>query len=284
MNADPEALDALMQKVKQGFPLHEPMLFSHSADPDISITVYDGEKFLWPAFYDICQSSKTLGRIAERVQVPAKTEMRDVIDNTGKPRHANFLLEKTHAERTVVMLDYLKVLLTMKPADGDAMLKAHLQEVRQSSLGDDDDLKMDRPCAAAQLADQIGEPVVWLDISPLANDEGRWQGLMSELDRGDGPQVMKLGYLQKQGFPVFSDWHVEDGKTYLKDDRYFHVLPGARDQEMPPSDYMRTDSGLRAGATYNFVAFPKSVFERDRPAFAGLDVNEVKPRITVAGE
>jgi hypothetical protein len=253
MKADSQALDALLQRMSSGKPLHGKPVFSYGAGQDISIAVYEGEDFLGRAFYDICQSKHTRDHVAKRVQPALKTRMQDAIDNSGKTRNVNFLFEKTHEEKTGVMLGFLKKLLAEKPVDGNAKLKAHIRAVRQSSLGDDDDLKMDRPCAASQLADEVGD-VVWSDISDLSpmDHNGRWQELLGALDRTDGPQRMKLGYLQKQGYPVFSDWYVEGECLYLKDDRYFHRFGDEKSQKMRPSEYMKTNSGIRADATYNW--------------------------------
>jgi hypothetical protein len=69
------------------------------------------------------------------------------------------------------------------------------------------------------------------------HDDKRRRELLVELDRTDGPWRMKLGYLQQYGFPVFSDWYVEDkeGCLCLKDDRCFHVFANRKNQQMRPS-------------------------------------------------
>jgi hypothetical protein len=43
--------------------------------------------------------------------------------------------------------------------------------------------------------------------------------------------------------------------------------------------YMQADSGIRAGAQYNLVAFAKSESDSGRPAFKELMGNEVAPRL-----
>jgi hypothetical protein len=295
LNDDP-ALAALTEKLTSRQPLHEPAVYANNADSEVSIAVYNGEHFLAAPFFAVGQSQTALRHLVKRdgfvdeILTPDNTRVgllanfeNEQTQVAGRARPVNFRLERTHEAKTGLMLDYLKELLVLDPEQGSAKMEADVRAVRQSSLGDDDHLKMDRPCAAQQLADEIRAPVVWMDISPIMRDPERRQELLNELDRTDGPARMRLGYLQQQGYPVFSDWHVKDGHHCLQDDRYFHVHKDREDLVQRPSEYMEAKEGIRADADYFFVALPKSELADDRPAFSGLDRHVVGPRLR-AGE
>ncbi|HEY8608113.1 MAG TPA: hypothetical protein VIM12_13445 [Noviherbaspirillum sp.] len=248
--------------------------------------VVDGKEVSAPSLYRVCQSEKRLREVfappaldpllsafyRQSVSVLRRSPQGETV------RQANFLLERTHEEQVGLMLDYLDDLLALEPGAGAAAFQQAVREVRQSSLHDDDDLAADRACAARQLADEIGQEVMWTDISPVLADEERRTALLALLDGGLSCSHMRLGYLQREGYPVFSSWKIEDGKTWLCDDRYFHVHDERKPIEMPVSAYMQADTGIRAGAQYNFLAVPAPQSRKWDDVLQVCEVNIALPR------